>query len=84
MLTNEHDKSETHIVEELIQVKTDEIMLNVSISQPVTSEDISQRVESNQNKILKQTDIQTAVEIELCPGNLNKVECTYCKNYMHM
>ena len=55
-------------------------MLNESTTQPVTSEEINQMKESNQNKILK----QTSVEIEPCLGSLRKVECTPCKNYMYM
>ena len=53
MLTYDHDKSEgqSDIVEELIQVETDEIVLNESTSQPVASEEINKMIESNQKEI---------------------------------
>ena len=82
MLTNDHNKNEkqSDMIEELTQVKTDGIMLNESNSQPVTSEEINQTVESSQNEILKQTE----VEIEPSLGSLRKVEFTHSKNYMYM
>ena len=75
MSTNDHDKSETQsdMVEELIQVETDDNVLNESTCQPIASEEINRIIESNQNKILKQTE----VEVWLSPGCLRKVECTH-------
>ena len=60
MLTCDHDKNETQseIVEELIQVETVEIVLNESTSQPETSEELDQMIESNQKGILKQTEVE--------------------------
>ena len=71
---NDHDKNETqsNIVEDLVQVETDEIVLNESTSQPFTSEEINQMIESNQNESL----IQTKVEIEPSHSSVRKVECT--------
>ena len=76
MLTNDYDKNEiqSDIVEELIQVGTDVVVLNENTIQPVTSEELNKMIESNQNKILKQKEI----EIEQSPGSLRKVEFTHC------
>ena len=65
MLTNAHAKNETQsdMIGELIQVETDEIMLNENISQQVTSEKINQMI----------------AKIEPSHGSLRKVECTHCK-----
>ena len=82
ILTNDHDKSETQSdkVEELIHIETEEFVLNESTSQPVTPEEINKKIESNENKMLKQRE----VEIEPRPGSIRKVECTHCRNYMYM
>ena len=60
MLTNGHDKSETQIdmVQELIQVETDEMVPNESNSQPVTSGEINEMIENNQNKNMKQIELK--------------------------
>ena len=42
----------------LIQVEIDETVLNDSTSQPVTSKEINQMIESNQNESLKQTKLK--------------------------
>ena len=57
MLTNECDKNGTKsdMIEELIQIETDGVVLNESTSQPVTSKEINEMIESNWNKILNQT-----------------------------
>ena len=41
-------------------------------------------VESSHNKVLKQADTKTELEIDHTPSNLRKGKCTQCKNYMHM
>ena len=53
MLTNDHGKSEeeSDICEELIKVETDEIALNEGTNWFVTSVEINEIVETNQNKI---------------------------------
>ena len=57
---NDHDKNETqsNIIEELIEIETEENALNESTSHPVTSEELNETIESNQNEILKKQELK--------------------------
>ena len=52
-------------------------------SQFVTSKEMNQMIETNQNKIFKQI-YKHKVKHETNPANARKVKCTHCKNYMYM
>ena len=50
-MLNEHDAAKSDIIEEIIQVETDEIVLKKCTSQFVTSEEMKQMVETKQKNL---------------------------------
>ena len=61
--------TQSDIIEELIQVETDEIVLNESVTQP---EKLNQMLENNPNENVNQTIVDT----DHSPHTLRKIECT--------
>ena len=74
---NDYDTKATQsdVIEELIQVETDEIVVNESASQP---EKTNQMLENKQNEDVNQTKVQ----IEHSPQTLRKIKYMHCKNYI--
>ena len=68
---NDNDKNDTqsNIIEELSHIESHEIVSNENTSQPVKLEELNQMIESNQNEIFKQTE----VENEPSPNSLRKM-----------